>query len=88
MQEMWFEGANAEPADSKGRARIRRKTSAPALEACPQKRGFLHARLHVHAGRTELGGYARSPVFVCEPISEVTAYIPGRDTTCRSNRSS
>ena len=39
----------------KPRVKVEAKNKVPALEACPQKRGVLHSRLHHDAEEAELG---------------------------------
>ena len=60
----------------KGRAQIRKKTSAPALKGCPQKRGFC---TRVYTATPKKPNSALRKVARVRLVSgiEVTAYIPG-----------
>jgi len=60
----------------KGRARIRRKTSAPALKACPQKRGFC-TRVYTSTPKKPNSALRKVARVRLTNNIEVTAYIPG-----------
>ena len=59
-----------------GRARVKRKTTAPALKACPQKRGVC---VRVYTSTPKKPNSALRKVARVRLTSgiEVTAYIPG-----------
>ena len=60
----------------KGRIRIRRKTSAPALKSAPQKRGFC-TRVYTSTPKKPNSALRKVARVRLTNNVEVTAYIPG-----------
>ncbi|MBM3288242.1 MAG: 30S ribosomal protein S12 [Candidatus Eisenbacteria bacterium] len=60
----------------KGRAEVRKKTSAPALRNCPQKRGFC-TRVYTATPKKPNSALRKVARVRLTNNIEVTAYIPG-----------
>jgi small subunit ribosomal protein S12 len=60
----------------KGRAKIKQKTSAPALRQCPQKRGFC-TRVYTATPKKPNSALRKVARVRLTNNIEVTAYIPG-----------
>jgi small subunit ribosomal protein S12 len=60
----------------KGRAKVVRKTSAPALRGCPQKRGFC-TRVYTATPKKPNSALRKVARVRLTNNVEVTAYIPG-----------
>ncbi|MBN1884932.1 MAG: 30S ribosomal protein S12 [Candidatus Krumholzibacteriota bacterium] len=60
----------------KGRKKIRKKTSAPALQACPQKRGVC-TRVYTSTPKKPNSAIRKVARVRLTNGYEVTAYIPG-----------
>ena len=69
-----------------GREAARKKSKTPAMEACPQKRGVC-IRVYTTTPKKPNSALRKVARVRLTNGLEVTSYIPGSATTCRSTRS-
>jgi hypothetical protein len=70
---------------AQGRKRPRYKTASPALQGCPQKRGVC-TRVYTQTPKKPNSALRKVARVRLTNGIEVTTYIPGLATTCRSTR--
>ena len=68
-----------------GRKRPRYKTASPALQGCPQKRGVC-TRVYTQTPKKPNSALRKVARVRLTNGIEVTTYIPGLGTICRSTR--